>query len=44
MQSVEAGSQQNRGSFIFCLLYAGFLLGLLFNLENGGGMIFRNVS
>jgi hypothetical protein len=26
------------------MLHAGFLLGLLFDLEDGGNMIFRNVD
>jgi hypothetical protein len=27
-----------------CLLYGGFLLGLLFDLEDEGDMFFRNIS
>jgi hypothetical protein len=31
-------------SFAFCLLHAGFLLGLFFNPEDGSDMFLRNVS
>jgi hypothetical protein len=32
------------GNKAYYLLHAGFLLGLLFGLENGGDMFLRNVS
>jgi hypothetical protein len=34
---------EQQGAFHYCLLNAGFLLGLLFNLEDEGDMFLRNV-
>jgi hypothetical protein len=35
---------QNTSGLACCLFYAGFLLGLLINPEDGGDMFLRNVS
>jgi hypothetical protein len=38
------GKENNKQSSVYCLFIAGFLLGLLFNLEDGGGMFLWNVG
>jgi hypothetical protein len=35
---------KSKASFICCLLYAGFLLGLLFSPEDGGDMFLQKVG
>jgi hypothetical protein len=42
MSAPSSGIKQS--SFACCLLHAGFLLGLIFNPEDGGDMILRNVG
>jgi hypothetical protein len=40
----QAGNQHEASSIACCLIHAGFLLGLLFNHEDGGVMFLRNRS
>jgi hypothetical protein len=44
LPSLESKNKPNKKSSAFYLLHAGFLLGLLFDPENGGDMFLRNVS